>query len=216
MKAARHRSILAAALTLTCAMATVGVALPAYGANTVDKTALVQGTQTDNGDGTLQMHSNKGHTGLVGNWQTTTIVKFKFVDPLLTVSGTERFDGCLDTNGDNACRDEPTGQLTFDFSAWSRWDTTVVPAREIAGACVHPVTGGSGAFTGARGLLTMRDFLAGGVLRTTYRGILTSSAPGDAATSRQLSADNSPMAAEAAPAVAATVGAAPPMAVKGC
>ena len=49
--------------------------------------------------------------------------------------------------------------------------------------------GGSGAFAGARGLLTMRDRPVGGTLATTYRGTVTvASRPGAAAAAQGMPA----------------------------
>ena len=56
--------------------------------------------------------------------------------------------------------------LTFLYWASFESDGTTL----IKGQCVHPITGGTGAFEGARGLLNMYDRLVGGEVRTTYRG----------------------------------------------
>ena len=50
---------------------------------------------------------------------------------------------------------DPTGQLSFNFVFCNRFDP--VAKKPIAGGCSHPITNGTGFFTGARGLLTMPD-----------------------------------------------------------
>jgi hypothetical protein len=89
--------------------------------------------------------------------------------------------------------------MTFTYALWIKFDPALLPDvfSELAGGCVHPVTGGSGAFAGARGLLTMRDRPVGDVIETTYRGSL-------ALDSR---ARVSATAVQAAPAVTAAFGA---------
>ena len=65
---------------------------------------------------------------------------------------------------------EPSGALGFDYVLWMQYDPD--SGWLIEGNCLHPVTGGSGDFAGARGVLTM---LAGPVgrgeqINSTYKG----------------------------------------------
>ena len=49
------------------------------------------------------------------------------------------------------------------------------PDRLIWGACWHPVTGGTGDFSGAQGALTFVDWQVGDSVRTKYLGTITTS-----------------------------------------
>ena len=86
-------------------------------------------------------------------------------------TGQERFVGCVDRNHSQRCDPgEPSGALGFDYVLWMQYDPD--SGWLIEGKCLHPVTGGSGDFAGARGVLTM---LAGPVGRgeqvnSTYKG----------------------------------------------
>lgn len=52
----------------------------------------------------------------------------------------------------------------------------------IKGQCVHPITGGSGACRGARGLLNMVDTPVGEEVKTTYEGdIVLNAVPSEGA-----------------------------------
>src|SRR3954447_3130661 len=59
---------------------------------------------------------------------------------------TERFDGCLNRHRDWSCRHDPQGSLTFYNDTWIQYSE---PALEVYagiwGACVHPITSGTGA-----------------------------------------------------------------------
>jgi len=172
MICAARRSAFIAAVAIAFASVTASATAEAA-AGRLPKTVQVQGSQTRVGDGLYAMHSAPGRAGLVGEWETE-VFSWKFVLPFYFETGTERFDGCLDLNGDNACHHEPTGSLTFNYAAWVKFDPDLLPTvyKQLAGGCVHPVTGGSGGFAGARGLLTMRDRLVGDTIETTYRGTL--------------------------------------------
>jgi hypothetical protein len=108
---------------------------------------------------------------MVGSWVTTGFTP-TFNSPTLFVGvGTERFTGCLDANRDGSCqRRERHGQITFDFTYWASYDGTT--GAFLRGECVHPVTGGSGGFAGASGLLLMKDTVHGSRVVTTYWGQL--------------------------------------------
>jgi len=175
MTSAIHRTAFIAAIV--CAAAAIGAGPADAGAGHPPKTVHVQGTQQAvNGSFDFStVRSDAGRPGLVGDWAITDRFSQVFKSPFFFETGAERFAGCLDLNGDNACRNEPTGTMTFNYAAWVKFDPALLPDvfSELAGGCVHPVTGGSGAFAGARGLLTMRDRPVGGAIETTYRGTLT-------------------------------------------
>jgi hypothetical protein len=78
-------------------------------------------------------------------------------DPYYETTGTEEFRGCLDRRRDGKCgAKDPSGTLSW-------------------GACWHPVTGGTGDFTGAQGVLTFVDSQVGDSVRTKYLGTITTS-----------------------------------------
>lgn len=86
-------------------------------------------------------------------------------------TGQERFVGCLDRNYSQRCDPgEPSGALGFDYVLWMQYDPD--SGWLIKGPCLHPITGGSGDFAGARGVLVMRDGPAGRgeVVNSTYKG----------------------------------------------
>jgi hypothetical protein len=131
------------------------------------RTVHVRGTLTpvDVAQGTYDVHGD-----LVGRWTTPTFVPIYESVALNVAKGTEGFKGCLDRrrhNGQCGSR-ERSGDLRFEFIQW----TTANPRTGafIEGRCVHAITGGTGDFAGARGLLTMRDLPVGNVVRTTYQG----------------------------------------------
>jgi hypothetical protein len=145
------------------AAAALAVASPA-GAATVP----ISGTQTvvDENAGTFKMHGS-----LVGDWAITA---FDVLDtsPLLHAKGTERFSGCLDRRRDGSCKGDPTGTLTFTIDYSALFDP---PGSQnlVWGACMHPVTGGTGAFAGARGVIVIADTPTPHGVRTSYIGNLT-------------------------------------------
>lgn len=59
------------------------------------------------------------------------------------------------------------GELRLAFLYWAYYD---LDGNLVKGQCTHPITGGRGAFVGARGLLEMVDRPVGDEVRTTYRG----------------------------------------------
>jgi hypothetical protein len=111
---------------------------------------------------------------LIGTWTYTATGPLITGFPLYHWTGTERFEGCLNLHRDQACRHDPRGTLSFSYDAWVQAagadpDT----ATEVWGACVHPITGGTGAFAGAQGVLTMIDTpMPDGVVTTRYDGNL--------------------------------------------
>jgi hypothetical protein len=130
--------------------------------------AQVRGTQVpvnpDNGRYELR-------GDLVGKWLVVSGKILHNSSTLFIVSGKERFKGCLDRDRDTRCEGgEPSGAMRFAYLYWASFDSE---GTLIRGKCVHPVTGGNGAFAGTRGVLRMYDRpVAGGEVRTTYRGRL--------------------------------------------
>jgi hypothetical protein len=113
------------------------------------------------------------HGGLVGTWYTLTFNPMYASNTLLIASGQEKFVGCLNRNGDWASF-RPDGSL-------------------IPGHCTHPITGGSGAFAGARGILTMRDRPVAAGVRTTFAGTVVLGAVSPAGHLAAASAAAAPM-----------------------
>lgn len=75
-------------------------------------------------------------------------------------TGQERFVGCLDRNYSRRCdTGEPSGALGFNYALWMQYDPDL--GWMVKGKCLHLVTGGSGDFTGARGVLLMYPGPAG-------------------------------------------------------
>ncbi len=75
-------------------------------------------------------------------------------------TGQEWFVGCLDRNYSQRCdTDEPSGALSFNYALWMQYDPDF--DWMVKGKCLHLVTGGSGDFTGTRGVLLMYPGPAG-------------------------------------------------------
>ena len=84
---------------------------------------------------------------------------------VITATGTEEFVGCLDANGDRSCgASEPTGTLRMQFQATIKVDPLTFV--QIQGRCHHPITGGTGDFADATGMIRFKDDPAAGA-RTT-------------------------------------------------
>ena len=136
-------------------------------------TVRVRGTQVPvNPDkGTYAMRGD-----LLGRWTVIPAKTLHDTPTLYVESGLERFAGCLDRNHDKACQaTEPHGVLRAAYIYWASFDGNGLLIR---GQCVHPVTGGTLAFGGARGVVTMHDTPVGNAVRTTYRGrVVLRSAP---------------------------------------
>jgi hypothetical protein len=112
--------------------------------------------------------------GLIGGWVTTSSEEVA-TDPYYETKGTEEFRGCLDRRRDGKCgANDPSGTLSFSFHLWALLDPDD-PTKLIWGACWHPVTGGTGDFTGAQGVLTFVDWRVGDSVRTKYLGTITTS-----------------------------------------
>jgi hypothetical protein len=160
MRINKHRALGA----LAAAGAALAVASPAHAAGSIP----LSGTQTvvDENAGTFKMHGS-----LVGDWAVTT---FDVLDtsPVLHAKGTERFSGCLDRGRDGSCKGDPSGTLKFTIDYSALFDP---PGSQnlVWGACMHPVTSGTGAFAGARGVIVMADTPTANGVSTSYIGNLT-------------------------------------------
>jgi hypothetical protein len=172
MIAALRRTALAVFVIACTLGATVA---PATATTGEPMTLRVQGTQTQVSD-TLY----KSHGGLLGDFWIVTFVPLYESESLVIGIGNERFVGCVDVNLDSDCEaGEPSGELRFDYVQWTTFDPST--GALIEGNCVHPITGGSDSFQGARGLVTMHDVLVDGDVRTTYEGtVVLNAVPADA------------------------------------
>lgn len=206
MSAAVRRTALVATIALACATAAVGMSPSAAGVGSASKSYRVQGMQKAVGTspGLYTMQSDTGHAGLVGDWAITP--KAHLVSPpWYFETGTEQFNGCLDTNGDHSCKGEPAGTISFNYAAWLKFDVTATTFTELAGGCVHPITGGTDDFQRVKGLLTMRDTpLDDGTIKTSYRGTVTLSAKAGAAATEESLPSATPDASIAADATTST------------
>jgi len=143
------------------------LALFAAAPATAQRTYRVAGRQVvlDQDAGT-----NKMFGGLRGIWVTTSFNELA-TTPLYRAEGTESFTGCLDRKRDRSCAGDPSGTLRFRFLYWGKFG----PGDQLVwGSCWHPVVGGTGAFSGADGVLTFVDSPTGsGGVSTRYVGSIT-------------------------------------------
>jgi len=106
---------------------------------------------------------------LVGCWYTDTgEVRNETPSGVVIVSGTERFVGCLNTNGNQTCDpDEPSGTFRTAYTFTGKYAASGV---EIHGRCHHPIIEGSGTvgFAGASGVISFTDIPSEG--RFPYHG----------------------------------------------
>jgi hypothetical protein len=153
----------------------VGAALaPAAAANPTDvaaasgkpQTVDVRGQQVpvDVANGKYVMRGD-----LVGDWlYVPRTPPLHSSDTMYVEAGTEVFKGCIDQNDNGKCGPaDLRGELRLTFLYWAYYD---LDGNLIKGQCTHPITGGRGAFVGARGLLDMVDRPVGDEVKTTYRG----------------------------------------------
>jgi hypothetical protein len=112
-----------------------------------------------------------GRPALIGWWRTTSFQLGVFTPSgVVTGTGTEEFEGCLDANGDASCGgSEPTGTLEFSFELSAKYDPITFAQQH--GRCHHPITGGTGDFAGATGGLHFKDDPVNGC--SYYSGHLT-------------------------------------------
>jgi hypothetical protein len=144
----------AAALLLVAGSATAATSYPVSGEQTV----------VDEAAGTYKMHG-----GLVGDWATTSFTEIA-TSPIYRAKGTEVFSGCLDVKRDGKCKGDPSGTLSFRFTYWALFDEN---GGLVWGTCTHPVTGGTGAFAGATGVIAMVDTPTAEGVSTSYIGNVT-------------------------------------------
>jgi hypothetical protein len=163
-----HRKATLAALTTVGA---VLAAIPSVTAvSTSDRgderstTLHVSGTQT-----AVEGNHYKSWGGLRGDYWILTARPVYESDSLVVLTGRERFVGCADVDRDKKCgAAEPSGQLRFHYLEWIDLDPKT--GELLESTCAHPIIGGTGSFTGARGDLRMHGVMVDGVLRVTYRG----------------------------------------------
>jgi hypothetical protein len=107
---------------------------------------------------------------LVGDWRITAFTPRYQSAAEFAGTGTERFQGCHDLDRNGTCdATDPAGTLKFTFMYWASFDAK---GALVKGQCVHPVTGGTGAFAGAKGLIVMHDRPTKKGVVTTYAGTL--------------------------------------------
>lgn len=153
------------ALAVFVIASTLGATVaPATATTDEPTTLLVNGTQTQVSENMFESFG-----GLRGDFWILTFVPLYESESLVIATGSERFVGCVDVNLDDDCEaSEPSGELRFDYIQWTTFDPST--GVLIEGNCVHPITGGSDSFQGARGLVTMHDVVVDGDVRTTYEG----------------------------------------------
>lgn len=129
----------------------------------------IKGTQTviDEAKGKYEMHGS-----LVGKWNTTAFkINYQGPDGEFVGSGKESFGGCHDADANGTCdAGEPTGTLRFTFVYWANYNPKTQAL--LRGACVHPVSGGTGGFRNVKGIIHMVDRPVGKDVKTTYSGSL--------------------------------------------
>jgi hypothetical protein len=152
----------AAAPLLLAAAAALALATSASAATTYQ----VSGKQTvvDEAAGKYAMHG-----GLIGDWTITSFTEIA-KSPIFKAKGTELFAGCLDVKRDGSCKGDPAGRLRFSFRYFAQFDAQ---GGLVWGSCVHPITGGTGAFAGATGVLAMVDSPTAQGVSTSYIGHVT-------------------------------------------
>ena len=129
----------------------------------------VKGVQTivDEAKGKFEMKGD-----LVGAWNMTAFTPhYMGPDGQFVGSGKELFTGCRDANRNGSCEaSEQRGTIRFTFIYWATYkpNTQVL----LKGQCVHPVTGGTGAFAGVKGVIHMQDRPSPAGVKTTYTGTL--------------------------------------------
>ena len=141
-------------------------ALTATGAAAAAGTTQVDGIQTlalvgdlfDPADDVYRVDGyGDGRPALIGYWRTTSFLLGVLTPSgVVTGTGTEEFEGCLDANGDGSCgAAEPTGSLSFSFESTAKYDLATF--AELHGRCHHPITSGTGGFAGATGVIHFKD-----------------------------------------------------------
>ena len=156
---------LGAAVTGAGLLAPSAVAKPTEQPSSQQRTVQVQGRQMPvavaNGEWAMR-------GDLVGSWVAVPRSPELYSSPTLYVdAGTVVFTGCIDRNRNGRCGErDVNGVMYAAYIAWAGFDEN---GDLIKGQCVHPITGGTGAFVGARGLVTMVDTPVGNKIKTVYR-----------------------------------------------
>jgi hypothetical protein len=129
------------------------------------KTYQVAGKQiaVDEDNGIYKMRGS-----LIGRWTVDTFQEAP-TGPYFHATGTETFKGCLDKRRDHRCKHDPKGTLSFTFEYWALFASDN-PDSLVWGSCWHPVTGGTGDFAGAQGVLAMVDTPTKHGVETRYIG----------------------------------------------
>ncbi|WP_157592319.1 hypothetical protein [Solirubrobacter soli] len=149
--------------TVVAATATLVLAVSATAATTYQVAG--QSIVVDQDTGKTVMRG-----GLIGDWYYTSAETIA-TSPLLYVKGTEAFVGCLDRKLNGKCnKGDPWGTLFFRFDYWAQYDAQ---QNLVWGTCTHPITGGTGAFAGAAGVLAMVDTQTPQGVQTAYIGNVT-------------------------------------------
>jgi hypothetical protein len=164
----KRRRTTISVLLLLIAIATGAAAAPADA-----RTYFVSGQQIDGSPVTMR-------GDLIGVWEYTSAVGPLTPFPLYRYTGTEHFEGCLNRHHDLSCRHDPKGTLDFSFDIWVMNAGTESEPVELWGACMHPITSGTGAFTGAQGVIAMIDTVTPNGVFTRYDGNLILPDHGDA------------------------------------
>jgi hypothetical protein len=105
----------------------------------------------------------------VGGWATTSFTEIATF-PIYQGKGTELFTGCVDRGRDGSCAHDPSGTLDFSFTYSAQF---AADGALVWGTCSHPITGGTGAFAGATGVLAMVDTPTPNGVVTRYLGHVT-------------------------------------------
>jgi hypothetical protein len=149
--------------TLVTALLGLALCCALTAASAQAKNVSVSGTQVvvDEENGIFEMQGD-----LVGSW-TITSFKELATSPLYQAKGTERFRGCLDRGHDGDCSGDPSGTLRMKFRYWAAFGEG---DALLAGACWHPIVGGTRAFKRARGAFQMLDVPTATGVETTYVG----------------------------------------------
>ena len=155
----RHTWLALVVLAAASALAATG-AFAATGNTQVDgkQTVVTLGNEEDPTDDVYWMEGNGGGApALIGYWYIRSMTFGVFTaSGVLTATGTEEFDGCLDANGDGACgAGEPEGTLWMTFQASLKYDPSTFAL--LHGRCHHPITSGTGDFEGATGGIRFKD-----------------------------------------------------------
>jgi hypothetical protein len=185
-----------ASLAALAALATTLAAATAS-ATTTPVVVEVSGTQVtvDPATGASEMHGS-----LVGSWVFTKFTPRYASASQFVATAKELFTGCLDSNTNGACdKKEPAGTLRFTMMYWATFDPA--SGALVHGQCVHPVTGGTGSFRKAAGVIFMDDVPNGTEVVTTYKGTIeydASKAGSGAAKHRSLSSAKKSAAAHGA------------------